>query len=50
MSEVQVLILTGLQVSQWTVFGSATLLLYDHAIHLGDEVSTGVDSSYPHPT
>ncbi|KAF8551748.1 hypothetical protein OG21DRAFT_1498889 [Imleria badia] len=38
MSEVQTLILTGLQLSQWTGLASTTLLLYDHALHLADEV------------
>jgi hypothetical protein len=47
--EVEVL-LTGLQLSQWIALASTTLLLHDHAINLADEVSCGVDSSYPNST
>lgn len=50
MNEVEVLSLTGLQVTQWTGFASAALLLYDHAINFADEVSYDVDTSYPHFT
>ena len=48
--EIEVLHLTGLQLSQWIALASTTLLLYDHAINLADEVSCGVDSSYPNST
>lgn len=49
MSEVEILSLTGLQLTQWTALASATLLLYDHAITLADEVSRDLVSYLPTP-
>lgn len=48
--KVKILHLTGSQLSQWIGLASTTLLLYDHAINLADEVGCGADSSYPNST